>query len=618
MANKSLIWALVILLLAGVGQAKELTVCRSGCDYGKIQNAIDRADPGDIITVKDGVYYEKVKVNKSLTIRSQNGAANTVIYGSGNQAELVDVSADDVVLAGFSLMEGYDGVHVHDASNCTIRYNDISGVEQGITFENSRLCSVWENNISAASAGILVYNASNNIMTGNIMSVDEIGIYLFESSTGNTVTDNRMDMGGIMAEGVSGNNVSGNTLGGKNITYLEGVQDYAVGDTSQVILINCRNITVTGLNISNAYVAVFLWGTNQSTISGNNLSGNIFLGVADMSESHDNTFKGNYLSNSQAGLFLAYGSEGAVIEGNTMESNQLVGAIIMSSNGSRVIGNTVSGNMMGLFLSSSKDLNVSHNVITSNYEYGLISEDSSLADYAYNNLTNNSFGFYMVFSNQSTFAHNRVADNALGLFVLGSNGSVFYDNYFNNTQNALTAESANDWNIVKTPGTNILGGPYIGGNYWSDYNGYGTNEDGFGSNPYDIGDDNVDRLPLILESTACALKGNWPPCGNVTLSEAVDMINRWMNGTATLYDTIRLLDAWSGQDSTGVESDEPAILGIKADSGEHAACLKEISASKDAVERALRHMKRDRLGAIVASYAENALSRTDDLFQTKA
>lgn len=618
MANRTLLWALVILLLAGVVQARELTVCRTGCDYGKIQNAIDRADPGDTITVQNGVYYEKVNVNKSLTIRSQNGAANTVIYGSDNQAYLVDVSADNVVLAGFSLMNGYDGVHVHDASNCTILYNDISGVEQGITFENSRLCSVLENNISAASAGILVYNASNNIISGNIMSVEEIGIYLFESSSGNTVTDNRMDMGGIMAEGATGNNMSGNTLGGKNITYLEGVQDYAVGDTSQVILINCRNITVTGLNISNAYVAVFLWGTNQSTIFGNNLSGNIFLGIADMSESHDNTFKENYLGNSQAGLFLAYGSEGAVIEGNTMESNQLMGAIILSSNGSRVTGNTVSDNMMGIVFSSSKDLNVSYNEITSNYVYGLISEDSSLADYSYNNLTNNGLGSYLTVPNQSTFAHNRVAGNAIGLLVFESNGSVFYDNYFNNTQNAMSEISADEWNIAKTPGTNILGGRYIGGNYWSDYNGYGTNEDGFGSNPYDIGEDNVDRLPLILEGAACALRGNWPPCENVTLSEAVDMINRWMNGTATLHDTIRLLDAWSEQDSTGALPDEPAVLGITADPGEHAACLKEISASKDAVERALRHIKRDRMGAILAAYAENALSGTDDLFQTTA
>ena len=105
MANRSLLWALVILLLVGIVQSKELTVCRSGCDSGKIQDAIDRADPGDIITVQDGVYYEDVIVNKSLTIRSQNGAANTVIDGSGEQADIVKVTADDVVLTGFSLMK---------------------------------------------------------------------------------------------------------------------------------------------------------------------------------------------------------------------------------------------------------------------------------------------------------------------------------------------------------------------------------------------------------------------------------------------------------------------------------------------------------------------------------
>ena len=39
---------------------------------------------------------------------------------------------------------------------------------------------------------------------------------------------------------------------------------------------------------------------------------------------------------------------------------------------------------------------------------------------------------------------------------------------------------ANAWNITKTPGVNILGNPYLGGNFWQDYTGVDTNNDGFG------------------------------------------------------------------------------------------------------------------------------------------
>jgi len=36
------------------------------------------------------------------------------------------------------------------------------------------------------------------------------------------------------------------------------------------------------------------------------------------------------------------------------------------------------------------------------------------------------------------------------------------------------------WNISKTLGTNIIGGSYLGGNYWSDYTGNDTDKDGLG------------------------------------------------------------------------------------------------------------------------------------------
>ena len=42
-------------------------------DYETVQAAVEAASLGDTIIVSDGMYPENIEVNKSLTIRSENG-----------------------------------------------------------------------------------------------------------------------------------------------------------------------------------------------------------------------------------------------------------------------------------------------------------------------------------------------------------------------------------------------------------------------------------------------------------------------------------------------------------------------------------------------------------------
>ncbi|GFO96024.1 periplasmic copper-binding protein [groundwater metagenome] len=58
--------AVLVLLMAGGAGAATIYVPDN---YAKIQWAVDNASGGDTIIVRNGIYYENVKINKPLTIR---------------------------------------------------------------------------------------------------------------------------------------------------------------------------------------------------------------------------------------------------------------------------------------------------------------------------------------------------------------------------------------------------------------------------------------------------------------------------------------------------------------------------------------------------------------------
>ncbi|MCD6331085.1 MAG: hypothetical protein J7L80_02670, partial [Thermoplasmata archaeon] len=94
---------------------------------------------------------------------------------------------------------------------------------------------------------------------------------------------------------------------------------------------------------------------------------------------------------------------------------------------------------------------------------------------------------------------NYITGNQYGIYIGSVNNNIIYNNYFNNTINAYD-EGSNIWNISKTAGTNIIGGAWLGGNYWHDYAGVDTD-----------GDDLGDTLLPYNCSGNIANGGDWHP-----------------------------------------------------------------------------------------------------------
>jgi nitrous oxidase accessory protein NosD len=68
-----------------------------------IQDAVDAANPGDTIIVRDGTYTENVDINKRLTIQSENGSASTIVQAAISDAHIFNITADYVNITGFTI-----------------------------------------------------------------------------------------------------------------------------------------------------------------------------------------------------------------------------------------------------------------------------------------------------------------------------------------------------------------------------------------------------------------------------------------------------------------------------------------------------------------------------------
>jgi PGF-pre-PGF domain-containing protein len=172
---------------------------------------------------------------------------------------------------------------------------------------------------------------------------------------------------------------------------------------------------------------------------------------------------------------------------------------------------TISGNGGGNGVELRNDFNVVKYCNITNFYHGIDVTGTMLNDVImYNNIYGNGKGIVLLGnsgSNNHVIHDNKIFDNSVyGVLISNSNGNSIYNNFFNNTYNAKDG-SKNSWSTGKNSGTNIIGGPYIGGNYWNDYTGSDTDHDGIGDTnlPYNSGgliSNGGDNLPLVGLCTA--------------------------------------------------------------------------------------------------------------------
>jgi len=192
-------------------------------NFSSIQEAINEAENGSTIYVPSDVYYERIVINKTISLIGEN--VSTTIIDGNNGGTIVKITVDNVTIAGFTIQNSgwgwyKNGIYVYRADNCEIKNNfffhnchnirlncsqnsrvldnTIDGDGYGIRFINSFSCTAIGNNVSNCIGGVHLQNATSctvkrNCFTQNSQGVRLYSPCLYNKIMANTVYNNTYD-----------------------------------------------------------------------------------------------------------------------------------------------------------------------------------------------------------------------------------------------------------------------------------------------------------------------------------------------------------------------------------------------------------------------------------------
>jgi len=236
-------------------------------DYSSIQEAINNANKGDTIFVRNGTYYENLIVDKSIILKGEN-RETTIIDGNGIGSVLV-LTADYTTISSFTITN--------------------SG------FELPPPPSYY---------GILI-ESSYNTISDNIISNNMNGIEC-ASSGYNTISNNSLINDGINIHGYYTSNyihtIYNNTVNGKPYYYFYNKNNFTIpSDAGGVFLFRCNDVMISGLNIDSTETAIKLAECSNCIIQNSNISNIDAIGI------HIDTSNGIIIQNNQIIDTLSYG-----------------------------------------------------------------------------------------------------------------------------------------------------------------------------------------------------------------------------------------------------------------------------------------------------------------------
>ncbi len=168
-------------------------------NYDTIQAAIDAPQTleGHAILAEEGVYYEQIIVNKSLSLIGES--RKTTIIDGNMTGHVIAVDHNNVTITGFKIKgsnpsrvsDVYSGIRLDHVTNCNVTGNFLTNNSAGVILAYSDHNTIARNDIDDNWAAItLTWDCNHNAIIGNnLTGSEEIGLYI-NMSQYNKISEN--------------------------------------------------------------------------------------------------------------------------------------------------------------------------------------------------------------------------------------------------------------------------------------------------------------------------------------------------------------------------------------------------------------------------------------------
>ncbi|MDD2440380.1 MAG: NosD domain-containing protein [Methanosarcinaceae archaeon] len=438
--------------------------------------------------------YGTLLYNSNENIIDSNEIRNTYCYGfclensenceiKGNTAKNILFSIyiynsnENIIDSNEIYNDSMNGITLYHSENCEIKGNTAKNNSNGIYLDSSKNCRLSENIVSDNNY-IPVYRALSK--ERNLLRSEELDLNKQEQGFGIALINSP---GSILTENKALNNRIGIWLDESGSTSL--TKNTALYNNYGISLDYSDNCSLTE-NRASYNNEKFSQNRDQLVVE--------FIGLFIISSENCN-LEGNIAQNNNIGICVADGT--FFLKENWAQNNEL-GICLIHSKDSVLTGNSVqnSTNLTGFV---SKELEIP--------EAGIGLFECENATFKNNKIIEGNCGIYLLENRNCTLSSNIISENKhSGIYFKDSNDNIsIFNNYFENLNNTnfFTESQTLTWNLTKTNGKNILGGPYFGGNYWGTPNGTGwsqlcpdENKDGICDTPYNLTANFTDFLPL--------------------------------------------------------------------------------------------------------------------------